>query len=74
MDAPADRTPTRLGLDHEGKFAEFELASGLVVASALTGRAATHEGEIARTDYSPERREQVITFRSGEQAVFEIGP
>jgi hypothetical protein len=74
MDAASGRTPTRLGLDHEGKFAEVELASGLVLASPLSGRAATHEGEIARSDYSPERGEQVITFRSGERATFEIGP
>lgn len=74
MSIAADRTPTRLSVDHEGKWAEVELASGLIVASALSGRAAAHEGEVGRTDYNPERGEQTVTFHWGETATFEIGP
>jgi hypothetical protein len=74
MSIAADRTPTRLSVDHEGKWAEVELASGLVVASALSGRAAAHEGEVGRTDYDLERREQTITFQWGEMVTFDIGP
>lgn len=74
MSIAADRTRTRLSVDHEGKWAEVELASGLVIASELSGRAAAHEGEVGRTDYDPERKEQTITFRWGEVATFEIGP
>jgi len=72
---PAGRTPTRLGVDHEGQWAEVELASGLVVASALSGRAAEHEGrEIGRSDYDPEKGEVTITFRWGETVALDIGP
>jgi hypothetical protein len=74
MSFAADRTPTRLSVDHEGKWAEVELASGLVVASALSGRAAGHEGEVGRTDYDLERREQTITFHRGETVTFDVGP
>lgn len=74
MSIAADRTPTRLSVDHEGKWAEVELASGLVVASALSGRAAAHEGEVGRTDYDLEGREQTITFQWGETVTFDIGP
>lgn len=69
-----DRTPTRLAVDWRHKRAEVELASGLVVASPLTGRAGEHEGEIGRTDYDPERGELTVTFRWGERAIFELGP
>jgi hypothetical protein len=74
MSIAADRNPTRLSIDHEGKWAEVELASGLVVASALSARAAAHEGEVGRTDYDLERREQTITFHWGETVTFDVGP
>jgi hypothetical protein len=53
----SDRIPTRLAVDWSQGRAEVELASGLVVASPLTGRAAEHEGELGRTDYDPESGE-----------------
>jgi hypothetical protein len=74
MSIAADRTPTRLAVDHEGNWAEVELASGLVVASALSGRAAGHDGDVGRSDYDPESREATITFRWGESVIFDIGP
>lgn len=74
MDSAADRTPTRLAVDYGNKRAEAELASGLVLASPLSGRAAEHEGEVGRTDYDPESRELTITFEWGETAILEIGP
>jgi hypothetical protein len=69
-----DRIPTRLAVDWRHKRAEVELASGLVVASPLTGRAGEHEGEIGRTDYDPERGALTVTFRWGATAIFELGP
>lgn len=74
MNIAVNRTPTRLSVDHAGKWAEVELASGLIVASALSGCAAAHEGEVGRTDYDPELRECTVTFHWGETATFEIGP
>jgi hypothetical protein len=74
MDSPADRTPARLAVDYGNKRAEVELASGLVLASPLSGRAAEHDGEIGRTDYDPESRELTITFHWGETAILEVGP
>lgn len=74
MSVAPDRAPTRLSVDHRGKWAEVELASGLIVASALSGRAAAHEGEIGRTDYDPERGELTVTFHWDETATFEVGP
>jgi len=70
----SDRIPTRLAVDWSHRRAEVELASGLVVASPLTGRAEEHEGEIGRTDYDPESGELTITFRWGDTAIFELGP
>jgi hypothetical protein len=67
-------TPTRLAVDYRHRRAEVELASGLVLASPLSDRAARHDGEIARTDYEPASRELRITFRWGESATIEIGP
>jgi hypothetical protein len=75
MGTAASHTPTRLGVDHEGKWAEVELASGLIVASALSGQAAEHEGrEIGHSDYDLESREVTITFRWGEAVILDIGP
>jgi hypothetical protein len=74
MNTAADRTPIRLSVDHAEKRAEVELASGLVLASSLSGEAAEHEGEIDRTDYDPESAELTITFRWGDTATFELGP
>ena len=74
MSATASRAPVRLALDYHHKRAEVELASGLVVASPLTGQAAEHDGAIDRTDYGPDASELLITFRWGETAIFEIGP
>lgn len=74
MSIAVNRTPTRLSVDHAGKWAEVELASGLVLASPLSGEAAEHEGEIDRTDYDPESGELTITFRWGDTATFELGP
>lgn len=75
MDHPsAHRTPARLAVDYGDKRAEVELASGLVLASPLSGRAAEHDGEIGRTDYKPESRELTITFHWGETAILEVGP
>jgi hypothetical protein len=70
----SDRIPTRLAVDWSHGRAEVEFASGLVVASPLTGRAAEHEGEIGRTDYDPESGELTITFRWGDTATFDLGP
>ena len=70
----ADRTPTRLAVDYSNGHAEVELASGIVVVSPLSGRAAKQGGEIGRTDYDPDLREQTITFHGGEKATFEVGP
>jgi hypothetical protein len=74
MSVLGDRTPIRLAVDFDNKRAEVELANGIVVSSPLKGRAAEHDGEVGRTDYDPKRREQTITFHSGETATFEIGP
>lgn len=74
MSAAADRTPTRLDVDYGNKRAEVELASGIVLASPLSGRAAEHVSEIGRTGYDPNSRELAITFRWGETAIFEVGP
>jgi hypothetical protein len=74
MDSAVDRTPARLAVDYGNRRAEVELASGLVLASPLSGRAAEHDGEIGRTDYEPESRELTITFRWGATAILEVGP
>lgn len=74
MSIVADRTPTRLAVDHEGKWAEVELPSSIVVASALSGRAAEHDGDVGRSDYDTESRKATITFRWGESVIFDIGP
>lgn len=74
MSMATDRTPSRFSVDHEGRWAEVELESGLILRRALSGRAAAHEGNAARTDYDSVRREQTITFHWGGAATFEIGP
>ncbi len=74
MSLTSDRTPTRLAVDYRSKRAEVELASGIILASPLTGRAAEHVGEVGRTDFDPEGREQTITFHWGETTIFEVGP
>jgi hypothetical protein len=74
MSTISNRAPVRLALDYQHKRAEVELASGLVVASPLTGRAAEHDGAIDRTDYRPAASELLITFHWGETVIFEVGP
>jgi hypothetical protein len=53
MDSSADRTPARLAVDHSNKRAEVELASGLVLAGPLSGRAAEPLGGSAAPTTSP---------------------